>query len=55
MLKSGMKVKKLTKKVGQASPEGTITSLHGDTVEVKWEDGHTSIVSRETVVPAKHS
>jgi hypothetical protein len=55
MLKTGMKVKKLTKKVGQASPEGTVTSLHGDSVEIKWEDGHTSIVSREAVTPAKHA
>jgi len=53
MLKSGMKVKKMTKKVGQASAEGTVTSVHGDSVEVKWEDGHTSIVSRESVVPAR--
>ena len=53
MLKTGMKVQRLTKKVGQASPSGTITAMHGDTVEVKWEDGHTSIVSRISVTPVK--
>jgi len=55
VLKTGMKVKRLTKKVGQTAPLGTVTELHGDSVEVKWEDGHTSIVSRISVVPAKHS
>lgn len=54
MLKNGMKVQRLTKKVGQASPAGTITAIHGDSVEVKWEDGHTSIVSRISVQPAKN-
>jgi hypothetical protein len=55
MLKSGMKVVKLTKKVGQVAPSGTITAIHGDSVEVKWDDGHTSIVSRISVVPATTS
>ncbi len=55
MLKTGMKVVKLTKKVGQASPTGTIKSMHGDSVEVEWEDGHTSIVSRISVTPVTSS
>ncbi len=55
MLKTGMKVVKLTKKVGQAAPVGTIKSMHGDSVEVRWDDGHTSIVSRISVVPATAS
>ncbi len=53
MLKTGMKVHKLTKKVGQASPSGVIVEMHGDSVEVKWDDGHTSIVSRISVQPEK--
>ncbi len=55
MLKTGMKVHRLTKKVGQASPVGTVTAIHGDSVEVKWDDGHTSIVSRISVVPVRKS
>ncbi len=55
MLKTGMKVVKLTKKVGQASPSGTIKAIHGDSVEVLWDDGHTSIVSRISVTPATPS
>ncbi len=55
MLKTGMKVVKLTKKVGQAAPAGTIKAIHGDSVEVKWDDGHTSIVSRISVTPATPS
>lgn len=54
MLKAGMKVQRLTKKVGQAAPVGTIKEMHGDSVEVKWDDGHTSIVSRISVTPVKH-
>lgn len=53
MLKSGMKVQRLTKKVGQTSPTGVIKEMHGDSVEVQWDDGHTSIVSRISVVPVK--
>ena len=55
MLKTGMKVVRLTKKVGQAAPTGTVKEIHGDSVEVKWDDGHTSIVSRISVVPATPS
>ena len=51
MLRTGSKVKRMTKRVGQASPTGTITALRGDTVEVRWDDGHVSVVSRISVVP----
>ncbi len=51
MLRQGMKVKRLTKKVGQTSPMGTITELRNGSVEVRWDDGHLSIVSRQAVVP----
>ena len=48
-------VTKLTKKVGQAAPTGKIVSFHGDeAVEVKWDDGHTSVISRTAVAPAKN-
>ncbi len=55
MLRTGMRVQKMTKKVGQAAPVGTIASVHGDSIEVKWDDGHTTIVSRISVTPAKNT
>lgn len=51
MLRSGTRVTRLTKKVGQVPPTGKILSIHGDSVEVEWEDGHKSIISREAVTP----
>ncbi|MDJ0959769.1 MAG: hypothetical protein QNJ88_03860 [Acidimicrobiia bacterium] len=51
MLRSGTRVTRLTKKVGQVPPTGRILSIHGDSVEVEWEDGHKSIISREAVTP----
>ncbi len=53
MLRQGMKVKRLTKKVGQTSPIGTITELRDGSVEVRWDDGHHSVVSRQALVPAQ--
>ncbi len=50
---TGDKVAKLTKKVGQASPVGRVTRIRGESVEVRWEDGHTSLISRTAVVPAR--
>ena len=51
MLRSGTRVTRLTKKVGQVAPTGKVVSIHGDSVEIKWEDGHTSIISKEAVTP----
>lgn len=52
MVKSGMRVRRLTKKVGQAAPTGTVEALRGaDSVEVRWDDGRTSIVTRDAVEP----
>jgi hypothetical protein len=53
MLKTGSKVERLTKKVGQAAPVGTVVAVHGDSVEIKWSDGHTSIIDRTAVRPTK--
>ena len=52
MLRQGMKVKRLTKKVGQTSPIGTIIEIRDECVEVQWDDGHRSVVSRHALVPA---
>jgi hypothetical protein len=49
----GDKVTKLTKKVGQAMTTGRVIAFKGESVEVKWEDGHTSLISRVGIVPFK--
>lgn len=53
MLRPGTKVSKLTKRVGQASPQGKIIAVKGDSYEVEWEDGHVSLISRIGVTPVK--
>ena len=50
-LRKGMRVKQLTKKVGQAARTGTVLSIHGQTVEVRWDDGHTSSLSHGFLFP----
>ena len=49
MLKPGMRVEELTKKVGQVPRYGKVKGVHGESIEVLWEDGHTSIVSRQSL------
>jgi hypothetical protein len=49
----GDQVTKLTKKVGQSMPTGRVVAFKGDSVEVKWDDGHTSLISRVGVIPVK--
>lgn len=52
MLRKGTKVERLTKKVGQVPETGKIVDMvEGHAVEVKWDDGHTSIISRDAVTP----
>lgn len=57
MLKPGVRVEEFTKKVGQVPRHGKVISVHGEAVEVEWDDNHVSIVSRQslhTVSPAKN-
>lgn len=52
MLRKGMKVERVTKKVGQVAAIGKVVELRGENrVEILWEDGHTSITSRSGVTP----
>ena len=53
MLKPGMRVEELTKKVGQVPRYGTVKAVHGESIEVQWEDDHISIVSRQSLHPIK--
>jgi hypothetical protein len=51
-LKKGATVAQLTKKVGQVPRTGKITAIHGETVEVRWDDGTTGVTSKHSLVPA---
>jgi len=51
MIRRGTKVVRLTKKVGQASPTGKVIAIHGDSVEIEWDDGHLSVISKDAVTP----
>ena len=49
MLRPGNRVEKFTKKVGQKGETGKIVSSHDEAYEIKWDDGHTSVISRDAV------
>jgi hypothetical protein len=52
MLHSGSRVVRITKKVGQAAPTGKVIAIHDhNSLEIAWDDGHTSLTSRDAVVP----
>jgi hypothetical protein len=53
VLRKGMKVKELTRKVGQKPRTGTVVDFHHDSVEVRWDDGHTSSLSHGLLVPVE--
>lgn len=49
-LRKGTHIKTLTKTVGRRPRRGIIERVDGDTVEVRWEDGHVSILSGGTLI-----
>ena len=51
MIRRGTRVERLTKKVGQVPETGKVIEMHGDAVEIQWDDGHTSVISRDAVTP----
>lgn len=51
-LRKGMRVQELTKKVGQTPRRGKVLDVHDDTVEVLWDDGHTSSLTGGYLIPA---
>ena len=53
MLRPGTRVTRLMQRVGQRAPEGKILSIRGDSYEIKWDDGHMSIATREGIVAVK--
>ncbi len=52
-LQKGMRVRELTKKVGQVPRQGKVLSVHGQTVEVAWDDGHVSSLSHGFLFPVR--
>ncbi len=48
-MKKGTKVEALTKKAGQVPRSGTVEAVRGDTVEVRWDDGHLSVISKRAL------
>lgn len=54
MLQRGTRVTQMTRRVGQRAPTGRIVDLRGDSYEILWDDGHTTIMTREGVVPLKN-
>jgi hypothetical protein len=55
-MRKGQKVETLTKTVGQTPRTGVVIDLREeDLVEVEWEDGHTSIVTRSALIPTSGS
>jgi hypothetical protein len=53
MMRPGTRVRRITKKVGQAAPEGKIVAITGHAYEIEWDDGHTSITDPVGVVKSK--
>ncbi len=47
----GQRVMTLTKTVGRTPRRGVVRRVDGRTIEVRWDDGHTSILSDGTLVP----
>ncbi len=48
MIRKGAHVERLTKKAGQVAATGKVTEVRDEYyVEVKWDDGHTSVVSKD--------
>lgn len=52
-LRKGIHVTTLTKTVGRSPRRGVVERVDGDTVEVRWDDGHTSILSGGALVPER--
>lgn len=49
-MRKGQKVETITKTVGQPSRTGVVIDIRDeDFVEVEWDDGHISVISRTAV------
>lgn len=55
MLRKGQTVTTLTPKIGAPTRLGRVVEVHDIFVDVEWEDGHVSTLTRESVVPVQHA
>lgn len=51
MLHKGQRVTELTKKIGQHPRTGLVIDVRGDTVEIRWDDGHVSSLTGALLRP----
>jgi len=50
-LRKGMRVRELTKKVGQVPRLGTVLGVRGHTVEIRWDGGQISSLAHGLLFP----
>lgn len=52
--RKGSRVRELTKKVGAHGRAGTVIDIRDDgAIEVRWDDGHVSVLRGAQLVPEK--
>ena len=54
MVRKGDLVTTLTARIGQPTRTGRVREVHDGFVDVEWEDGHVSTLTRESVVKVEH-
>jgi hypothetical protein len=52
-IKTGMRVRELTKRIGSRGRSGTVLAVRDGTIDVRWDDGHESSVSGACLVEEK--
>jgi len=50
-VRTGMRVRELSKRVGQSPRRGRVLAVSGGSVEVRWDDGHRSSVTGSYLFP----
>ncbi len=51
MIRKGQLVTTLTPKIGAPTRLGRVVEVHDELVDVEWDDGHVSTLTKESVVP----
>lgn len=50
-IRKGMRVRELSKRVGQPPRRGRVIAARGGNIEVRWDDGHRSSVAGSYLFP----
>lgn len=50
-IRKGMRVRELSKHVGQPPRRGRVLAVQGGSIEVRWDDGHRSSVTGSYLFP----